>query len=497
MGSIKLKRLLEDFPFQILQGSLDVEIHALAFREHSLTEGALVCCIPGLTSHEETLLFRAVEKGAAALIIEGKTRMAAENLKLPDSVTLIQVEDSRHAAACVSAAWFDHPARQLQTIGITGTKGKTTTAYMIRSILENAGIKTGLIGTIEVITGNRKYDSAGFTTPPAYTLQKYMREMVDEGCQAVVMEVSSVALMLYRTQGFIFDYGVFTNIAPDHIGPGNHRNFDHYLDCKAMLFQQCRVGIVNCDDAHIKKVTAAHTCSLETYGFSENADLRVENARPVGRQDYFGISCRIKGLMDFPLEIGMPGLFSIYNALAAVAVCRHFHVSSRNIVEALKTIKVKGRAELVPVSDHFTVMIDYAHNVLSLENLLMNLRAYHPIRLVCLFGCGGNPYKEQRFAMGEAAGKLADFTIITSDNPRDDDPGSLMDDIRKSIEKTDGKFIEIQDRKEAIAYAIHHAMPGDLIVLAGKGHEDYQVIRGKKYPMDERVLIREILGEKI
>ena len=496
MGSIKLKRLLEDLPVQILQGSLDVEIHALAFKEHSLTEGALVCCIPGLISHEDTLLFRAVEKGAAALIIEEKTRMVTENLKLPDSVTLIQVEDCSYAAACVSAAWFDHPARQLKTIGITGTKGKTTTTYMIRSILENAGIKTGLIGTIEVITGNRKYDSPEFTTPPPYTLQKYMREMVDEGCQAVVMEVSSVALMLHRTQGFIFDYGVFTNIAPDHIGPGSHRDFDHYLDCKAMLFQQCRVGIVNCDDAHINEVTAAHTCSLETYGFSENADLRAEKARPVGRQDYFGMSCRIKGLMDFPLEIDMPGLFSIYNALAAVAVCIHFHVSSRNIVRALKTIKVKGRAELVPVSDHFTVMIDYAHNVLSLESLLMSLRAYHPTRLVCLFGCGGDSFKEQRFAMGEVAGKLADFTIITSDNPRDDDPGSIMDDIRRSIEKTDGKFIEIQDRKGAIAYAIHHAMPGDLIVLAGKGHEDYQVIRGEKYPMDERVLIREILGEK-
>ena len=263
-----------------------------------------------------------------------------------------------------------------------------------------------------------------------------------------------------------------------------------------MLLKQCRVGIVNRDDEHFEKIVEGHTCALETYGFSEKADLRAEDAKLISGKGSLGISYHLKGLMDFPVEIDIPGKFSIYNSLTAIAICRHFKVSEENIIKALKVAKVKGRIEMVKVSDEFTLMIDYAHNAMALESLLSTLREYRPHRLVCLFGCGGNRSRLRRFEMGEVSGRLSDLTIITSDNPRNEDPQAIIDDIKTGIEKTDGKYVEIIDRKEAIAYAISHGEPGDIIILAGKGHEDYQEIRGKKYPMDERVLIAEILAGK-
>ena len=366
---------------------------------------------------------------------------------------------------------------------------------MVKSILENAGDKVGLIGTIEAIIGDRVIPAAN-TTPESYVVQQYFHEMVEAGCDCVVMEVSSQGLMLHRTQGFVFDFGIFTNIEPDHIGPNEHRDFEHYLSCKAMLLKQCRVGIVNRDDEHFEKIVEGHTCALETYGFSEKADLRAEDAKLISGKGRLGISYHLKGLMDFPVEIDIPGKFSIYNSLTAIAICRHFKVSEENIIKALKVAKVKGRIEMVKVSDEFTLMIDYAHNAMALESLLSTLREYRPHRLVCLFGCGGNRSRLRRFEMGEVSGRLSDLTIITSDNPRNEDPQAIIDDIKTGIEKTDGKYVEIIDRKEAIAYAISHGEPGDIIILAGKGHEDYQEIRGKKYPMDERVLIADILAGK-
>ena len=327
-------------------------------------------------------------------------------------------------------------------------------------------------------------------------IQEYFHEMVEAGCDCVVMEVSSQGLMLHRTQGFIFDFGIFTNIEPDHIGPNEHKDFDDYLRCKSLLLKQCKVGIVNRDDEHFDRIIEGHTCSLETYGFSPEADLRAEDAKLVGGKGYLGISYHLKGLLDFHVEIDIPGKFSIYNSLTAIAICRHFKVSEENILKALKVAKVKGRIEMVKVSDDFTLMIDYAHNAMALESLLSTLREYHPHRLVCLFGCGGNRSKIRRYEMGEVSGKLADLTIITSDNPRNEEPQAIIDDIKVGMAKTDGKYVEIIDRKEAIAYAIHHGEPGDIIVLAGKGHEDYQEIKGKKYPMDERVLIADILAGK-
>ena len=480
---MKLSSLLERLEYNCLQGTTDQEVTTVTYDSRKVEEGSMFICIRGAVSDGHKFVPDVVEKGAKTLVVE-------EKVEVPSDVTVIQVKDTRYAMAFISAAYFGYPAEKLKTIGITGTKGKTTTTYMVRSILENAGYKVGLIGTIEAIM-----IPASNTTPESFVIQQYFREMVDAGCDCVVMEVSSQGLMLHRTQGFVFDFGIFTNIEPDHIGPNEHRDFDHYLSCKAMLLKQCRVGIVNRDDEHFEKIVEGHTCSLETYGFSPEADLRAEDAKLVGGKGYLGISYHLKGLMDFPVEIDIPGKFSIYNSLTAIAICRHFQVSQDNIIKALRVAKVKGRIEMVKVSDDFTLMIDYAHNAMALESLLTTLREYHPHRLVCLFGCGGNRSKLRRYEMGEVSGRLADLTIITSDNPRNEEPQAIIDDIKVGMEKTEGNYVEIIDRKEAIAYAIHHGEPGDIIVLAGKGHEDYQEIKGKKYPMDERVLIAEILEE--
>ena len=366
---------------------------------------------------------------------------------------------------------------------------------MIKSILEHAGHKVGLIGTIETIIGEMHIPSSN-TTPESCTVQKYLRQMADAGCDCAVMEVSSQGLMLHRTAGIPFEIGIFTNIEPDHIGPNDHASFEEYMRCKGKLFGQGRVGIVNVDDVHWKTVLEGHTCELETIGFSEEADLRAEDMELIKRPGYLGVKYHVSGKLNFDVEIDIPGKFSVYNSLTAIAVCRHFQVAPEDIRAALKAAKVKGRIEMVKVSDDFTLMIDYAHNAMSLQSLLTTLREYQPAGLSVLCGSGGHRSTRRRYERGEVSGRLSDLTIITSDNPRYEEPQDIINDIKTGIEKTDGKYVEIINRKEAIAYAIRNGRKGDVIVLAGKGHEDYQEIKGVKYPMDERDLIADILAGK-
>lgn len=484
---MRLENLLEGLQYTCLQGSVEREVTQVVYDSRKIREGCLFICIEGANFDGHDFAAEAAEKGAGVLVVSKEIQGVETK-----GATVVRVEDTRYAMAHISAAYFGHPAEKLKIIGITGTKGKTTTTYIVKSILENAGYKVGLVGTIEVIIG-RTHIHANNTTPESYLLQEYFARMVEEGLDTVVMEVSSQALKLHRTQGFIFDYGIFTNLEPDHIGPNEHESFEEYLACKGLLFKQCKVGIVNGDDSHVKQVTAGHTCKLETFGLSEGCMLRAEDIKLVHKPAELGVSFKVSGLMDFEVEVPTPGRFSVYNALTAIAVCRHFNIRESDICRAFLAVKVKGRIELVKVSKEYTLLIDYAHNAMALKSLLSTLKEYEPRRLICLFGCGGNRSRQRRFEMGEVSGRLADFTIITSDNPRFEEPQAIIDDIKAGIRKTDGKYIEVCDRKEAIAYAIAHGEPGDIIVLAGKGHEDYQEIKGVKYPMDERVLIREIL----
>ena len=484
---VKLNKLLERLDYEVVQGSDEIEITTLINDSRKVENGSAFVCISGAVSDGHKFIPDVAAKGAAAVIVEREA-------EAPENVTVIRVKDTRYALALMSAAYFGYPAEKLKVIGITGTKGKTTTTYMIKSILDSVGYNVGLIGTIEAIIGDKRIPAAN-TTPESYTIQQYFAQMAEAGCDCVVMEVSSQGLMLHRTAGIPFEIGIFTNLGKDHIGPNEHKDFDDYKRCKGLLFKQCRLGIANVDDKYFHDVFQGATCRTETFGFSEKADLRAENVQLVSRPGYLGVAYHVAGLMDFDVEIDIPGTFSVYNSLTAISVCRHFNVPVEKIKDALKKAKVKGRIEMIKVSDEFTLMIDYAHNAMSLESLLTTLKEYNPKRLVCLFGCGGNRSKDRRYEMGEVSGRLADLTIITSDNPRFEEPQAIIDDIKIGIGKTDGKYVEICDRKEAIKYAIENGQPGDVIVLAGKGHEDYQEIKGVKYPMDERVLIAEVLEE--
>ena len=484
---MKLSQLLEHLQYEVVQGKDDIPVTELVNDSRKVCEGSVFVCISGAVSDGHAYIADVAEKGAAAVIVE-------KDIEVPENLTVIKVPDTRYGLALMSAAYFGYPADKLKVIGITGTKGKTTTTYMVKSILEGVGHKVGLIGTIEAIIGD-KVITANNTTPESYVIQKYFAEMVEAGCDSVVMEVSSQGLMLHRTAGIPFEIGIFTNLGEDHIGPNEHKDFEDYKRCKGLLFKQCRLGIANVDDKWYEDVFAGATCKIETFGLSERAGLRAVDIEHISRPGYLGVKYRVAGLMDFDVEIDIPGEFSVYNSLTAIAVCRHFDVPVEKIKEALKDARVKGRIEMVKVSDEFTLMIDYAHNAMALESLLHTLRDYDPGRIVAVFGCGGNRSRTRRYEMGEVSGRLADFTIITSDNPRFEEPQEIINDIITGMKKTDGKYIDICDRGEAIKYAIAHGRPGDVIVIAGKGHETYQEIKGVKYDMDDRVLIQEALKE--
>ena len=370
MENKKLAELLEHLEYELVQGTLDREIPAVVYDSRKVVPGCLFLCIGGANFDGQDFAAQVAEQGAGVLVVQ-------KDVELPENVdvTVVKVADTRYAMAFISAAWFGHPAEKLKVIGITGTKGKTTTTYMRKSILEEVGIKVGLIGTIEAIIGDKSIP-ANNTTPESYTIQKYFSEMVEEGCECVVMEVSSQGLKLDRTAGIPFEIGIFTNLGEDHIGPNEHKDFNEYKYCKSLLFKQCKIGIGNVDDKWFEDIFKDATCKVETFGFSEKADIRATDVKHISRPGYLGVQYHVAGLMDFDVEIDIPGDFSVYNSLTAIAVCRHFGVPVEDIKKALKVARVKGRIEMIKVSDDFTLMIDYAHNAMALESLLDTLRDY-------------------------------------------------------------------------------------------------------------------------
>lgn len=485
---MRLSVLLEGLTYEVVQGNTEVEVRGIKNDSRRVQPGDLFFCISGAVSDGHKYAQDVAAKGASVIVCE-------KDVQVPETVTVVRVESSRYAMGKISSAFYGKPSERMTVIGLTGTKGKTTTTYMIREMLERAGIKTGLVGTIEILDGANKIPAEN-TTPESMVLHKYMKDMVDNGCKAVVMEVSSQGLMLDRVAGVDFDYGIFTNLSKDHIGPNEHASFEEYRDWKAKLFTLCKTGIFNVDDKNAGYMMEHADCEKITYGMREHADYCANDVKLYCENGVLGIQYALSGSLSGQMVVDLPGEFSVHNSLAAIAVADLMHVPVADIQTILKQIKVRGRVEMIPISDAFTLMIDYAHNAMALESLLTALRAYNPKRLVTLFGCGGNRSKDRRFEMGEVSGNMADFTIITSDNPRDEEPAAIMEDIVTGMKKTTGSYVAIEDRKEAIRYAILHAQPGDVIVLAGKGHEDYQEIHGVKHHMDERDLIRGILEEE-
>ncbi len=485
---MKLEQLIAGLEFQVLQGNIDIEVNNIQNDSRNVGQGDLFFCITGAVSDGHSYAEDVVNKGAGVLIVEKEVQVKSD-------ATVIKVPSTRYAMGIISSRFYGEPSKKLTVIGITGTKGKTTTTYMIREMLVAAGIDTGLIGTIEIMDGKNVIPAKN-TTPESIILHRYLKDMVDNGLKCVVMEVSSQGLMLDRVAGVEFDYGIFTNLSKDHIGPNEHANFEEYMMWKAKLFSLCKVGIFNVDDKFSANMMKDSSCEIITYGIKGQGDYQASELKLYDRQGVLGIEYKLSGKLQGDMVVDMPGEFTAHNSLAAIAVADLMQVSENNIKTILETIKVRGRVELIPISDSFTILIDYAHNAMSLESLLKAIRDYKPKRLVSLFGCGGNRSKDRRYEMGEVSGNMSDLTIITSDNPRNEEPLDIIEDIKIGISKTKGEYVSIPIRKEAIRYAIMNAQEGDVIVLAGKGHEDYQEICGVKYHMDERDLIREVLEEE-
>jgi len=482
---MKLKDLLLSIPYKIIQGTDNTEASDVIYDSRKVIEGCCFVCIKGYAVDGHKFAADAVEKGAASLIV-------TEDIDVPENITVIKVDDARVALSKMSAEFFSNPAKELITIGVTGTKGKTTTVAMIRSILETAGIKTGTIGTLGIIIDNKDYKTNN-TTPESYEIHQTMRKMVKKGCSVLIMEVSSIGLKQHRTDNINFDYGIFTNFSHDHIGGNEHESMEEYLYCKSLLFKQCKTGIVNIDDPATEELLKNATCKTETYGYSQNADLIGSDDSLIARNGYVGVNFKATGKKNLNVDVAIPGRFSVYNALAAISVCSLMNITEENILKGLDTVKVKGRVEVVDVPGNYTLLIDYAHNAASMESVLTTLREYKPNRLVTMFGAGGNRPKARRFEMGEVSGKLSDLSVITEDNSRFENIHDIIADIKTGIDKTDGKYVIVPNRVDAIRYCIENAQDGDIIVLAGKGHEDYQEINGTKYHFDEREIIDDII----
>ena len=521
MRNVKiLSKLLKNLNYELINGRTHGNISQLVEDTRKVTKGCLFVCVKGAVYDAHEHLLEIIAGGAKVIVVEKSNEafqtFISNNKRI--KATIIAVDNSKAALAQLAAAYHDHPADKLKVIGVTGTKGKTTTTYMVKSILENAGMKVGLIGTIEITYGDVHISSVN-TTPGPFLLQEHFAKMVDMGVEVCVMEVSSQAYLLNRVDGFTFEIGVFTNISPDHIGPNEHSSFENYLECKSMLFKQCRYAIINGDDDHAKYMMDAAECETLTYGMDGGNDLQAFGMKLVNDSGLLGVEYKVKGRLNNDVRVNMPGKFSVYNSLCAMAICYRLGVDVDVTLKSIEQAKVKGRIEMLDVPGDYTLMIDYAHNAMSLQALLVSLREYKPKRLVVLFGCGGNRAKGRRYTMGSVAARYADYTIITSDNPRDEEPHEIIrdilagyalgvkgddaenvdeltraevDEIVSTLDFQNAKFIEIDDRIKAIGFIMLNAKKGDLVVLAGKGHEDYQIIKGEKHHLDEREVVDDI-----
>ena len=478
---MKLEQLLEGVSYTLVQGSLELDIEDIIYDSRKAAPGRLFVCIVGTQRDSHDYAAQCVADGVTALVIQHDI-----DLSTVPGATVLKVESSRYALALMSGNLFGNPSRRMTMIGVTGTKGKTTTTHMIKSVLEAAGRKVGMIGTNGIYFLGHHQETAN-TTPESYELQKTFREFLDAGCDTALMEVSSQGLMMDRVAGIHYDIGVFTNLSPDHIGPGEHKTFEEYRSWKGQLFKRCTTGVVNIDDENTEALLEGHTCKLVTYGCSEKADYRAGTYQLLRTHDFLGVQFHVSGKDDMDVKVNMPGEFSVYNALAALTVGKVLGLPDEAIHEGLSRCVVKGRVELVPISKKFTILLDYAHNEVS------TLRAYDPHRLVVVFGCGGNRSKLRRYGMGEICAKMADFSILTEDNNRFEKVEDILADIRVGMNKgnPDAKFVEIPDRLDALHYAVDHAQEGDLIAVIGKGHETYRDREGVKTPFLERELLEE------
>ena len=486
---MNLKSILIGIEGLKAKGNLDLEISSVECDYRTVKKGSLFVAIKGYEVDGHSFITKAIEKGAVAIIFEEGANY--KEFMTNKDITYIMAPNTRLALSLCSCNFYNNPSKKMKVIGITGTKGKTTTSFMLKKILEKQGKKVGLIGTIAIYIGDQKVKNSDRTTPESNKLQEILDKMYQLGVEVVIMEVSSQSLKLDRVAGMEFYAGIFTNLSEDHISEKEHPDMNDYFESKLKLFDMCKIAFINTDDFHVAKVKKRMTnCEIKTYGIDNQADLLAKDITVTNSSVDFKVKIESR---NERVKTGIPGRFSVYNSLAAIAIASRFGITAEEIKEALLEVRVPGRSELVSNKKELTIMIDYAHSPESLQNILSAVKSYTRGRVICVFGCGGDRDSAKRPKMGEIAGNTADFTIITSDNPRTEQPEKIIEQIEVGTKKTKGKYTVILDRVEAIKHAINMANKNDIIVLAGKGHETYQEINGEKHPFDEREIIKKLI----
>ncbi len=484
---MKLSNILAGVEGKLINGSTDTEINSLTIDSRKANDNVLFVAMVGMTVDGHKFIPSAYEKGCRAVV----TEHSIENI--PEDMTVYQVADARDALDVMAANFYGYPSRELNMIGITGTNGKTSTTYFVEAVLSHIKRKAAVIGTVEIRIGGKKreIDFATSTTPDTIELNQMLRIMADEGCDDVVMEVSSHSLELKKVKGINFKVGVFTNLTQDHLD--FHKTMENYCAAKAKLFRMCEYGVINADDEWADKITENASCSIMTYSIEKESDLQAKNIEYLPDRVHFTVN--IKG-KDVRFELMVPGKFSVYNALAAIGAMLSMGVDPEDIREGINGIKgVPGRIQSIRNNKGFNVIVDYAHTPDGLENIIKAVREFTKGRVITVFGCGGDRDKTKRPIMGKIVAELSDFAVVTSDNPRSEEPEEILKEIEVGVKPVTDRYIMLADRREAIKWAIDAAEKNDSIIIAGKGHENYQILKDKTIHFDDAEVAEEILGD--
>ena len=483
---MKIDKLMDGVLFETLSGSLDKDIVSVVYDSRKVEKGSAFVCLTGFNTDGHEYIASAVEKGATLIIVEKDVEITNED------VTFLKVINSRTALGKIASNYFDNPAGKLILVGVTGTKGKTTTTHMCKSIMEASGVKVGMIGTIGAYIDDEHIETKN-TTPESFELNELFDRMVKAGCKVVFMEVSSQAVKLDRIANLHFEIGAFTNLSPDHIGAGEHADFEEYKNCKKAFFKQVETAVINIDDEYGLEM-AEYPHNLRTVSVKESAYLYASDIKNIWEEDIIGVSFKMHGDIETDIAIGIPGIHNVDNALIAAEIAYILGASVDDIVKGLKNIHIKGRTQLVKEAlPKGTFIIDYAHNAISTESLLSTLRAYNPAKLTCLFGGGGNKPVARRHDMGEAASRFSDYIVLSEDNPRFEEIDDINKSIIEGIKEHDCPYEVIYDRKEAIEHLLDISKPGEIVALIGKGHETYQEAKGVKRHFSEEEVIKDYM----
>ncbi len=466
-----------------------VDIKEIVTDSRKAGKDSLFCCLRGSVFDGHMFAFGAYDNGCRYFLCD-------RDIVLPEDACIIRTPDSRAALAKVSLRFYGDPASKLKVIGITGTKGKTTTALMIQHLMNECGINCGYIGSNGISYNHSSYKTSN-TTPESLVLQKTLADMVEGGVKAVALEVSSQALHTHRVDGVTFDTVVYTNLARDHIGPYEHPTYEHYIESKASLFRpeyRAKRCVYNADDSMADRITGAFEGERIGYSVKGGADVCAENVRYLKTGEGLGAIFDIRtGEQELSAGISVPGEFNVQNALCAFTVCSQYIEDAERIVNSMPTMQAEGRCEMIRTPEGVSFVIDYAHNGFSLACALSELRKFCEGRLICLFGSVGDRTKERRRELGEAAGEYADLCIVTSDNPGNEDPVLIINEIVSFVRTKGCPYVKFVDRREAVEYAYRNAEKGDIVLLAGKGHETYQLIEGIKHPFSERKILESLI----